>query len=201
MVVCNPNNPTGDTFARATLLAWAARLAERGGWLVVDEAFADADPQERLATTMPGLIVLRSVGKFFGLAGLRLGFVIAEQPILDTLAEEIGPWGVSEAAQVIGTAALRDHPWQAAMRISLLHDGARLKALLGASGIASQGCALFQWWREPRAEAFAGHMALRAIWVRKFDHGGNSGQIRLGLPFPEHDWQRLATALDEWISS
>jgi cobalamin biosynthetic protein CobC len=196
MVVCNPNNPTGEVIASETLLAWAARLGRRDGWLVVDEAFADVEPRFSVASNVPGLIVLRSIGKFFGLAGLRLGFVIAEQHLLDAMAEEVGPWGVNEAAQIIGAAALRDDGWQSEMRTRLQHGGARLQALLGAHGIAAQGCSLFQWWRAPRAEAFAEHMARRAIWVRKFEHGG----IRLGLPFLERDWQRLATALHEWIS-
>ena len=196
MVVCNPNNPTGATIAPEVLQAWAARLAVRGGWLVVDEAFADVEPQCSVATTLPGLIVFRSLGKFFGLAGLRLGFVIAEPGLLGALAEEIGPWGVTEAAQLIGTAALRDTTWQREMRARLQHDGARLKSLLAAGGIESHGCALFQWWNEPHAYAFADHMARRAIWVRKFAGGG----IRLGLPFHERDWVRLARALDEWFS-
>lgn len=196
MVVCNPNNPTGATVEPAVLRAWAGRLASRGGWLVVDEAFADVEPRFSAVSETQGLIVLRSIGKFFGLAGLRLGFVSAQQALLNALAEEIGPWGVSEAAQLIGTAALRDRAWQSTMRARLQRDGARLRTLLANCDIASQGCALFQWWCEPRAEDFARHMALRAIWVRKFDHGG----IRLGLPHQEHDWQRLAMALSEWIS-
>ena len=154
------------------------------------------EPQHSVPANAPGLIVLRSIGKFFGLAGLRLGFVIAQQQLLAALADEIGPWGVTEAAQRIGTAALRDGAWQHAMRERLRHDGARLKRLLAEHGIASCGTALFQWWPEPHAEAFADHMARRAIWVRKFDGYG----IRLGLPFYERDWQRLSQALDEWMS-
>ncbi|MBV8633836.1 MAG: threonine-phosphate decarboxylase [Burkholderiaceae bacterium] len=196
LVVCNPNNPTGATIASEVLLEWAERLARRGGWLVVDEAFADVEPQHSLATNRPGLIVLRSVGKFFGLAGLRLGFVIAEQGLLGVLSEEAGPWGVTEAAQTIGTAALRDRAWQHRMSACLRRDGARLQRLLAEHGITAHGCALFQWWQDARAEALAAHMAERAIWVRKFAHGG----IRLGLPFHERDWQRLSQALDEWCS-
>ena len=196
MVLCNPNNPTGNMVSAGDLLTWAGKLARRGGWLVVDEAFADVEPQHSVVSNAPGLIVLRSVGKFFGLAGLRLGFVIAEQGLLTALAEEIGPWGVTEAAQHIGTAALRDGAWQHAMRARLQHDGARLKRLLAGQGIVSHGTALFQWWQEPRAEAFAAHMARRAIWVRKFDDWA----IRLGLPFHESDWLRLSQALDEWVS-
>ena len=196
MVVCNPNNPTGAAIGAEQLRAWAAKLAARGGWLVVDEAFADADPSKSVATDSPGLIVLRSVGKFFGLAGLRLGFVIAQSGLLDALRDEIGPWSVSAAAQIIGTAALKDVAWQRETRQRLRREGLRLQSLLAEYDIASSGCALFQWWNAPRAEAFADHMARRAILVRKFAGGG----IRLGLPLHEHDWLRLSRSLNEWFS-
>ena len=73
MVLVQPNNPTGALFARSRLLDWHARLARRGGWLVVDEAFIDPTPDASLAPMAgaDGLVVLRSLGKFFGLAGAR----------------------------------------------------------------------------------------------------------------------------------
>ncbi|PUA18020.1 threonine-phosphate decarboxylase CobD [Glaciimonas sp. PCH181] len=198
MVVCNPNNPTGAIVAADVLLTWAAQLAARGGWLIVDEAFADTSPQLSIAaaTAQPGLIVLRSVGKFFGLAGLRLGFVAAEKTLLSRLAEYLGPWSVSGPAQAIGYAALSDVVWQQNMRQQLQQQGQRLQTLLAQNAIESSGCALFQWWPEPRAEAFHQHMAERAIWVRLFTRG--AGGIRLGLPPDEAGWQRLTVALDEW---
>lgn len=198
LVVCNPNNPTGAAIAPQRLLAWAARLAARGGWLVVDEAFGDTVQEASVAasTGQPGLIVLRSVGKFFGLAGLRLGFVAACPPLLTALAELLGPWTVSGPAQEIALAALRDGDWQAATRARLDDSGRRLHALLGRHHIEASGCALFQWWPEPRAAAFWQHMAERGIWVRLFEQAGHG--IRLGLPPDEAGWQRLAKALDEW---
>lgn len=98
LVVVNPNNPTGLSLTPQRLLDWHARLAQRGGWLVVDEAFMDITPQLSLASQahQVGLIVLRSFGKFFGLAGVRLGFVLAERNLLKLLAEQVGPWAVSE---------------------------------------------------------------------------------------------------------
>lgn len=198
MVICNPNNPTGASIAPDVLLAWRARLAARGGWLVVDEAFGDVDTAASVAayTQLPGLIVLRSVGKFFGLAGLRLGFVAACDELLAPLADLLGPWTVSAAAQIIGQAALNDRAWQAAMRQSLQRDGGRLHALLQSFDIRAGGSALFQWWPEPRAEAFWEHMAERGIWVRLFRHG--AGGIRLGLPAHEAHWRRLEEALAAW---
>ena len=200
MVICNPNNPTGATVAPDQLLDWAARLAERGGWLVVDEAFADTDPALSVAqhSGRPGLIVLRSIGKFFGLAGIRLGFVAAHPDLLRQLADLLGPWTISGPAQHIAIAALRDTQWQAATHEQLHAGGARLQKLLAAHGIASNGTPLFQWWEEARPEAFWQHMAERGIWVRLFKHAARG--IRLGLPPDEAGWQRLRTALTEWTT-
>lgn len=200
MVVCNPNNPTGATVAPGLLLEWASQLAARGGWLIVDEAFADTTPALSVAawSDQPGLIVLRSVGKFFGLAGLRLGFVAAQKTLLLTLADQLGPWSVSGPAQAIGYAALSDIQWQQRVRGQLSEHGQRLHALLALNNIVSNGSALYQWWPEIRARAFHQHMAERALWVRLFTHGALG--IRLGLPPDEIGWDRLQQALAEWPS-
>ncbi|SHH73185.1 threonine-phosphate decarboxylase CobD [Massilia sp. CF038] len=198
MVVCNPNNPTGETVGRETLLAWALDLAARGGWLIVDEAFGDVTPEASVAewSNRPGLIVLRSIGKFFGLAGVRVGFVGAHEEVLTLLGSTLGPWTVSGPAQQIAQAALRDSAWQHATQERLMADGARLRQLLAKHGIVSHGCAMFQWWPEAAPEAFREHMAQRQIWVRLFPHAARG--IRLGLPPDEAAWQRLKTALTEW---
>lgn len=200
VVVCNPNNPTGERIAPEVLLRWAESLASRGGWLVVDEAFADTTPETSVArwTNRKGLIVFRSVGKFFGLAGLRLGFVAAQERLLKELAEYLGPWSVSGPAQDIGCAALRDTEWQQATREQLLLAGERLHDLLAAYGIHASGTPLFQWWPEQQPEAFKEHMAGRGIWVRLF--ADKARGIRLGLPGDEAGWQRLQEALAAWTS-
>jgi cobalamin biosynthetic protein CobC len=198
VVVCNPNNPTGATVPCEELLRWAAMLAARGGWLVVDEAFADMDGAHSVAgqSDRPGLIVLRSVGKFFGLAGVRLGFVAAHADLLSALNEELGPWQVGGPAQLIGKAALRDEAWQRQARAGLHAAGQRLAALLAVHGITSSGTSLFRWWPERNPEAFHEHMARRGIWVRLFRDGPRG--IRIGLPPDEAAWSRLAGALEEW---
>ncbi|MNR79845.1 Threonine-phosphate decarboxylase [compost metagenome] len=190
--VCNPNNPTGERIAPEVLLGWAARLAARGGWLIVDEAFGDTMPERSVAafTAQQGLIVFRSVGKFFGLAGLRLGFVAAHTDLLRQLADVLGPWAVSGPAQQIGTAALSDVGWQDAMRQQLHASGARLQQLLATHGIQSHGTELFQYWPQAHPAEFAERLAQHGIWIRIFSHG-----VRLGLPPDEAGWQGLQAAL------
>jgi len=198
LVVCNPNNPTGAVVAPEILLGWRARLAARGGWLVVDEAFGDTARALSVAchAGQPGLVVLRSVGKFFGLAGLRLGFVGAEAGLLAQLEEVLGPWTVSGPAQEIAIAALGDGRWQQRTQARLAEDGARMRRLLAAHGIDACGTPLFHWWPEARPEAFHEHMARRAIWVRLFP--GAARGIRLGLPAHAAHWRRIEQALQEW---
>lgn len=198
MVVCNPNNPTGATVPPERLLEWALALASRGGWLVVDEAFADVTPDISVAawSNRPGMVVLRSLGKFFGLAGARVGFVAANTQLLTLLNSMLGPWTISGPAQQIARAALVDSAWQNATRERLLIDGARLRKLLANAGIASTGCSMFQWWPESQPEAFRQHMAERHIWVRLFPLAGRG--IRIGLPPDEQSWLRLKQALNDW---
>ena len=200
VVIVNPNNPTGATVPKARLLEWTDHLAARGGWLVIDEAFGDTSEHNSVAahSDRAGLIVLRSVGKFFGLAGIRLGFVAAHPDLLRGLADLLGPWTISGPAQHIAIAALRDKQWQAGTREQLDASGERLRQLLAAHGIASNGTPLFQWWSEARPEAFWQHMAERGIWVRLFKHAARG--IRLGLPPDEAGWNRLQKALNEWTN-
>jgi cobalamin biosynthetic protein CobC len=149
-----------------------------------------------LTGVQDGLIVLRSVGKFFGLAGLRLGFVAAPPALLAALQDWLGPWAVSGPAQQIGCAALRDTAWQTAMRTQLLAGGERLHALLAAHGIEASGSAMYQWWPQPQAAVMHDWMAQRGIWLRLFSNG--AGALRSGLPPDEAGWQRLQMALQDW---
>jgi cobalamin biosynthetic protein CobC len=201
LVVVNPNNPTGETIAAGRLLAWAARLGARGGWLVVDEAFVDTDPRLSVAAHVgqadqPGLIVLRSVGKFFGLAGLRLGFAGADEAILRALADVLGPWAVSGPAQAVAVQALRDTAWQENSFATLQASGLRMRQLLSAHGIQAAGTPLFHWWPQEQPEAFHAQMARHGIWCRLFPHAARG--IRIGLPPDEAAWERLESALHEW---
>ncbi|MDY6978521.1 MAG: threonine-phosphate decarboxylase CobD [Pseudomonadota bacterium] len=198
LVVVNPNNPTGQRFAPARLLEWHRRLQARGGWLVVDEAFIDCTPEQSLAahSDRPGLIVLRSIGKFFGLPGLRGGFVLAEVGLLATLDERLGPWTVAGPARFIMQTALQDQNWQQQMRAQLPRAGERLKQVLTDHGLPAGGhSALFVWL--PRVDAYALHeqLARQGIWSRYFDPAAGGPGLRLGLPGEEAQWQRLENAL------
>jgi L-threonine-O-3-phosphate decarboxylase len=195
VVLVHPNNPTGESFAPAALLEWHTRLAARGGWLVVDEAFMDATPAASLApfAERDGLIVLRSLGKFFGLAGARLGFVCAAPPLIARLAEELGPWAVSGPARHAAREALADRSWHETMRARLPAAAARLAALLAAHGLAPHGgTALFQWTRTPQAARWHERLARRGILTRLFR---DPPALRFGLPGEESAWGRLAEAL------
>ncbi|SDZ01128.1 threonine-phosphate decarboxylase CobD [Pseudomonas sp. NFIX28] len=194
LVVVNPNNPTGLSLTPERLLDWHARLAQRGGWLVVDEAFMDNTPQLSLAAQADqvGLIVLRSFGKFFGLAGVRLGFVLAERKLLKLLAEQVGPWAVSGPTRVLGQVCLRDSEGHARQRVRSEAASLRLAQLLERHGLKPHGgCALFQWLITDRAELLHEFMARRGILLRLFTHNSS---LRFGLPADEADWSRLEQA-------
>ena len=197
LLLINPNNPTGHAFAPQMLLDWHARLASRSGWLVVDEAYIDAIPGLSLAPHCPGpgLVVLRSLGKFFGLAGVRAGFVFAEQGLLEALREHLGPWAIAHPSRHVARLALEDVAWQAATRARLVQDSARLASLLAAYRLAPHGgSVLFQWVRTTDAAGIHAALARRGILTRLFHEPPS---LRFGLPADETEWQRLARALDE----
>lgn len=195
LVLIHPNNPTGARFPVDQMLDWHRRLAAHGGWLVVDEAFIDATPEQSLCrySGRPGLIVLRSLGKFFGLAGARVGCVCAHHELLVRLHALLGPWSVSGPARWVATAALEDRAWQAAARIRLAAQGARLRALLAQHQLPpTGGCALFQWVPTPQATVLHEALARQGILVRLFDAPAS---LRFGLPGTATAWTRLAVAL------
>jgi cobalamin biosynthetic protein CobC len=196
-IVGNPNNPDGRVASRDSLLALAQRLARRGGWLIVDEAFADFEgAYESLAPVLPekGAVVLRSFGKAYGLAGLRLGFAVASPDIAFMLRAALGPWPVSGPAIAIGARALVDADWTAAARARLGEDAARLDALLKANGWRILGgTRLFRLAARTDAEAAFRRLLSAGILTRPF--AGAADRLRFGIPAEEAHWRRLATAL------
>ncbi|KAA0969554.1 threonine-phosphate decarboxylase [Aureimonas fodinaquatilis] len=190
-IVVNPNNPDGRCHSAAVL----AQLADAVGLLVVDESFADARLEHSLAQMVdcPNLIVLRSFGKFYGLAGVRLGFVLASPPDIKLLAGMLGPWPVSGMAIEIGTQALADRDWATRTISRLQEDAARLDRLASQAGWQIVGgTELFRLYTMPDAAAAKASLARRHIWTRSFAY--NQTWLRMGLPGCEGEWARVESA-------
>jgi cobalamin biosynthetic protein CobC len=191
-IVVNPNNPDGRRHDPAKLLA----LLPRVGRLVVDESFADAAPGLSLAPEAgrAGLLILRSFGKFYGLAGLRLGFVIGDDADVAALAGMLGPWPVSGAAIDIGRRALLDRHWAKQTIMRLLGESSRLDALAKEIGwTLVGGTPLFRLYETGDARAAQARLAGAKIWSRVFQN--RPGWLRLGLPGSDTEWARLAAAI------
>jgi cobalamin biosynthetic protein CobC len=198
LVVGNPNNPDGRRHDAANLAALAERLAARGGWLVIDEAFADFEPRGLSTIPLaprPGLIVLRSFGKAYGLAGLRLGFAVAEPVLAATIRSALGPWPVSGPALATGCAALSDAAWLRDAGHALARDVSRLDGMLTRAGMSVVGGThLFRLARLEDAVATFATLGRAGILVRRFpDH---SEWLRFGIPGDPDAFARLADALD-----
>jgi cobalamin biosynthetic protein CobC len=195
LLVVNPNNPTGYRTSPDQLVHWRDSLVGHNGWLVVDEAFQDANPEDSVVPLAhaPGWIVLRSLGKFFGLAGARVGFVFAEPELLERIRTVLGPWNVSGPGRAVAQAALRDHLWQTETRVWLRHQSQRLAAILTEAGFPPAGeTCFYQWVPYSRAADVQEILAHKGIWVRRFT---DPPALRFGLPGTPDDWKRLIQAL------
>lgn len=225
VVVIRPNNPTTEFLSSSRLHRWLKVLQQNNGWLVVDEAFIDARPSAKaisMITQDPvrGLIVLRSVGKFFGLAGIRLGFVWAEPALLASLKARLGIWSVSGLARWAGGIALQDADWQSQMRQRLSVEGERLSQLLKQhlsdliighvkepvrspkqpqDVICSSALLFCTLEFSERCEGVAAHiyqqLARQGVLIRYFEE---YEALRFGLPANETAWQQLESALREF---
>jgi cobalamin biosynthetic protein CobC len=185
-VIVHPNNPTGHWYAEET---FGSPLT------VVDESFADVWPDRSWVheAARPGVVVLKSFGKFWGLAGMRLGFAIAAPDVIGQLAMALGPWAVSGPAQSIGTAALNDHDWAVETRVRLNEDAARMDALMIRAGARVEGgTSLFRLYDVDDAKAWQARLARNHIWSRVFPY--SKTWLRLGLPAPGQ-WSRLEAVL------
>ncbi len=203
IIVGNPNNPDGRLFARADLLALAKDLRRSGGVLVVDEAFMDVGPPGvglAADTALSNIVVLRSFGKFFGLAGVRLGFAIAAPAIAARLRAALGPWAVSGPAAAVGAKALADTAWIERTRERLAKSVRRLDAILaGALLDIVGGTNLFRLVRTPAAPALSYHLGRAGIWVRTFPD--KADWLRFGPPPNERAWRRLHHAMESFRDS
>lgn len=195
-IIVNPNNPDGRIVAPSALAALAAAMARRGGALLVDEAFIDAVPDEGgLVPALPdAAIVLRSFGKIYGLAGLRLGFAILGARRAGRLRALLGPWAVSGPAIEIGATALADEAWLAATAADLAARAADLDRLLIRRGFAPVGGApLFRLVAHPEAERIFNALGRQGVLVRRFP--ARPDWLRFGLPADDKAFARLDAAL------
>lgn len=196
LVVVNPNNPDGRMLGPDALARLGEAAARHGGWLVVDESFMDLTPAATAAALCAGLpvVILRSFGKFYGLAGLRLGFALARADIAARIGSALGPWAVAGPALAIGAQALGDAAWAGSMRAALAREAGRLDRILALAGCEARGGTdLFRLVSHPEAAALHGHLAAQRIWVRRFER--DARLLRFGLPGSEAAEARLAGAL------
>ncbi|MFK4874175.1 threonine-phosphate decarboxylase [Novosphingobium sp. ZW T3_23] len=196
-VFANPNNPDGVLRDPEAVIEWAERIDRSGSFLIVDEAFADCHPESSVAHAVaPGLrmIVLRSFGKFFGLAGLRLGFVLGPPALMLLLRQMLGSWPVHAAALSLGTAAYEDSAWIARTRAELPTRAEALDAVLRRHGLMAEGsCPLFRLVTGCDDQALFERLAGKRILVRPFSE--HPGWVRFGVPADPAALARLDDAL------
>ncbi|MEO9337981.1 threonine-phosphate decarboxylase CobD [Mesorhizobium sp. SB112] len=199
-ILVNPNNPDGRIVPRQDVLRLARHLQAKGGLLVVDEAFMDVGPREESVAgdvALGGLVVLRSFGKFFGLAGVRLGFGISSEEIAAKLDAELGPWAVSGQALEFGIKALSDEVWQSEIRVRLALEAGRFASLFSRFGVeVSGGTSLFSFFRIEKAQNLFEFLGKNGVILRNFADRPND--FRAGLPASEAEWQRLESILQRW---
>lgn len=199
LIVVNPNNPDGRLLDRERLLRLHALVAARDGVLVVDEAFAEVVPEWSVAglAGSPGaerMLVLRSFGKFYGLAGVRLGFVVGAPPLMARVRAAIGDWPVSVDALLAGLAGYADRDWAERTRVQLARAARRLDELLRQHGFdIVGGTCLYRLVRSADAPGWFERLAAAGILTRPFQY--DSSLLRFGLPGSAEAWRRLHEAL------
>lgn len=203
VIVTNPNNPDGRILSHDRLFGLARTLADREGWLVLDEAFADVDPDVSIVPYLAAhanILVLRSFGKFFGLAGLRLGFALGPEAIVRRLAACLGEWAVSAPALSVGRQALADSAWQASARSRIAAAAGELEDVFARNRLPLIGRArLFVLVRCDAATSLHEHLARAGIWSRRFDYAPD--WLRFGLPPDEAARNRLDRALGAFTAT
>lgn len=195
-VLCNPNNPDGRRVPLSALSALADRLAGRGGLLVVDEAFADFEGGTSAVPALPhpALVVLRSFGKAYGLAGLRLGFALSDARTAALIRAALGPWAVSGPAITVGRQALLDRAWAAAAAARLAREATDLDRCLAVAGLhVLGGTRLFRLAEGAHAAALFQQLGTAGILVRRF--AAHPHWLRFGIPGQPAEWDRLRAAL------
>lgn len=196
-VIVNPNNPDGRLLAPQAIAPLAQEMTRKGGPLVIDESFMDFTPAHSAVAlaAMEGVVVLRSFGKAYGLAGLRLGFAICAPARAAALGAALGPWAVSGPALAIGARALADTDWLQAAAVACARDAERLDATLARAGFTPLGGAsLFRLLRHEQAGGCFAKLCESGVLARAFPE--RPDWLRFGLPADEDAWRRLSSALE-----
>ncbi|MCX2697689.1 MULTISPECIES: threonine-phosphate decarboxylase CobD [Ochrobactrum] len=196
VTIVNPNNPDGRIVARPDLLGLARKLGERGGFLVVDEAFADPHPEVSIArhAAHAPLVVLKSFGKFFGLAGVRLGFLLANDDLVKRVADRLGPWAVAGPTLAIALNAFEGGVELEAFHQRIDKRRAELATTLAhCQLIEVGGTALFALVAHENAHGIYDALCERHILVRKFAYAPD--WLRIGLAPDQAGLMRLEQAL------
>lgn len=200
LILIQPNNPTGHVYEPDYLQAIHQVLKQKNGWLIVDEAFIEACPKAHTAVqiAMPeGLIILRSCGKFWGLAGARAGFLIAHPTILRQAQNQLGPWCLTGPSRWLITQALTDTAWQHQTQKKLAALSNRMDLQLKNLGLISLGhCHLFRWLPTPMAQTIHRELAKKGILTRLFT---DPMAIRFGLPKTDKEWDLLQEMLTQTL--
>ncbi len=189
----HPNNPDGRLFSRAEIDNQHDRLT------IIDESFCDIYPESSFIdlADKPDHIILKGTGKFWGLAGLRLGFAITTPDLAGKLIQCLGPWNISGPAQFIGQKALSDQTWVACTRTELATMAKQLRDILIQNGLtALGGTDLFQLAETTSAITLHDHLCQNHILTRIFPY--SEKWIRLGLPANITELSRLNDALGRY---
>ena len=197
LLIVNPNNPDGRKLDAGTLIGLAKKLHKQRGLLIVDEAFADVAPEVSVVSelvNMPNCVVLRSFGKFFGMSGIRLGFLLGHEIQLSKIRDMLGPWAVSTPALRIGTEALSDSEWQQQLRAQLVARSGQLDEILEKHGFyVAGGTPLFRLVINEEARELHRKLAEQHVWTRVFDY--RADYIRFGIPVDQEEMNRLDEVL------
>lgn len=199
IILGHPNNPTGHIWSHADKDQYLAHVKAKGGLLIIDEAFADASPDISFMADADddSIMILRSVGKFFGLAGLRVGFAIGGTKMIASLADEIGPWPLSQPAMIVAGRALQDSRWQDSHRKKLGEKSAWLAIRLQKAGFELVAhTPLFITIRHHNIAAFHDHLARHGYWTRLY--ANQPDMMRLGLLPDDHQTIQFESLLTGW---
>jgi threonine-phosphate decarboxylase len=201
--LCNPNNPTGQLWTKAQVLELWKKARRVGASLIVDEAFIDyceADSVVSEATSRAGLLVLRSFTKFYGMPGLRVGYLVAEPTVIRRIEAMRLPWSVNNLAQVAAIASLNETSYAVRSRQLIIEERPRLAAALAGQGwVPCPSSANFLLVRLPsflKSAAVAAATRRQGVLIRDCESFEGMGQqwIRVAVrTAAEHE--RLVQAL------